>query len=307
MRPFTLRRQAQNDAFLAALRTTGNARLAARLLGVHRSTYTKRRARCPAFAAAWDAALAAADRSLARLSAADPPTVSTPAGAPATARLRTVGGEPHLVRTRAGRLQRRAAPPGRITAAGLGRALAIVERTNNLSIAAAALGCALPTLVALARRSPLFAQALRIARACGAASIREADRHAAAEVRARPIVVWEPVEWIEGMTLEDAFLILQHQRAREEGRPPGQGRAALGRAIEATTLEDVAAAIEASKIRLARAARFAAEGTWRLPAEPAPPYPAAGPAAAAPPPPDPDAKPARRRRGGAGGRREQSR
>ena len=59
-RPFTQTQAAQNRAFLDALAETGNARLAARALGVHRSTYTKRRARCPAFAAEWDAALAAA-------------------------------------------------------------------------------------------------------------------------------------------------------------------------------------------------------------------------------------------------------
>jgi len=59
-RPFTRAQQRQNARFLAARADTGNARLAARALGVHRSTYTKRRARCPAFAAAWDEALAAA-------------------------------------------------------------------------------------------------------------------------------------------------------------------------------------------------------------------------------------------------------
>jgi len=51
-RPFNRRQALQNAAFLEALRQTGNPRLAARLLGVHRSTYTKRRARSPAFALA---------------------------------------------------------------------------------------------------------------------------------------------------------------------------------------------------------------------------------------------------------------
>jgi hypothetical protein len=58
--PAARRREAQNALFLHALSRTGNARLAARALGVHRATYTKRRARDPAFAAAWDSALAAA-------------------------------------------------------------------------------------------------------------------------------------------------------------------------------------------------------------------------------------------------------
>lgn len=43
-RPFTRRQALQNAAFLEALARTGNARLAARSLGVHRSTFTKRRA-----------------------------------------------------------------------------------------------------------------------------------------------------------------------------------------------------------------------------------------------------------------------
>jgi len=57
-RHFTRRQSLQNARFIAALRRTGNARLAASQLGVHRATYTKRRARNPAFAAVWDAALA---------------------------------------------------------------------------------------------------------------------------------------------------------------------------------------------------------------------------------------------------------
>jgi hypothetical protein len=59
-RPLKRRQREENARFLKALARTGNARLAALVLGVNRSTYTKRRAKHPAFAAAWDAALAAA-------------------------------------------------------------------------------------------------------------------------------------------------------------------------------------------------------------------------------------------------------
>lgn len=59
-RPFTRRQALQNQAWLEALRATGNPRLAAQMLGVHRSTYLKRRAKCAAFAQDWDAQLAAA-------------------------------------------------------------------------------------------------------------------------------------------------------------------------------------------------------------------------------------------------------
>ena len=291
MRPFTARQSAENAAFLAALAASGNARLAGRTLGVNRSTYFKRRARCPLFARDWDAALAEADARLAAIPAA-PRAARSEAAPPA----KTRGGEPHLVRTAAGRLQRRAAPPGRMTEAGLARLLDRIAETNNMRLAADEAGVALPTLLARARRSPAFAQALRIARAVGDARIRDCEVRALEEIRARPILFWlRP--WPEGMTLHDAMLIVQHQRAREDGRPPGpRHRPAAARAIEALTMEEVGAAIYAGIERLRRRARFEAEGTWRLPDEPPPPYAAIGPAAASPPPPDPDARPARRRR-----------
>src|SRR5690606_16242658 len=74
-RPFNRRQALENQAFLAALRRTGNARLAARELGLHRSTFLKRRARHPAFAAEWDAALTLAH---ARLN--DPPRAGSGRG-----------------------------------------------------------------------------------------------------------------------------------------------------------------------------------------------------------------------------------
>ncbi|RZM13924.1 MAG: hypothetical protein EOP67_64800, partial [Sphingomonas sp.] len=61
---FTRRQAAQNAAFLAALRRTGNVREAASTLGYNRSTFTKRRAAHPAFAARWDAALVIANAAL---------------------------------------------------------------------------------------------------------------------------------------------------------------------------------------------------------------------------------------------------
>jgi Bacterial regulatory protein, Fis family len=66
-RPFNRRQAQENDAFLAALRRTGNAREAARTLGLRRPTMIRRRNCDAAFAAEWDAALALAH---ARLNAA---------------------------------------------------------------------------------------------------------------------------------------------------------------------------------------------------------------------------------------------
>src|SRR5690554_6613137 len=97
-RPLKRRQALQNRAFLDALRRTGNVRLAARELGVHRSTFTKRRAKHPAFAAEWDAALAIAH---ARLNAEHPPGGRDHESAPpATRRARRradPAGEPRVI------------------------------------------------------------------------------------------------------------------------------------------------------------------------------------------------------------------
>jgi hypothetical protein len=98
-RPFTRRQALQNQAWLDALRATGNPRLAARLLGVHRSTYLKRRAKCAAFAQDWDAQLAAAHADFHRAGGPRPPEgpvlIATPGltrGPPSTARQRRARG-----------------------------------------------------------------------------------------------------------------------------------------------------------------------------------------------------------------------
>ncbi len=58
--PPTRAQQLENAAFLAVLRRTGNVRAAARELGRHRATFTRRRGKHPAFALEWDTALAIA-------------------------------------------------------------------------------------------------------------------------------------------------------------------------------------------------------------------------------------------------------
>jgi hypothetical protein len=63
----------ENAAFLRHLRRTGNAHEAARALATSRSRFTKRRAKDPAFAARWDAALVIAQASLSCPARAEPP------------------------------------------------------------------------------------------------------------------------------------------------------------------------------------------------------------------------------------------
>ena len=51
-------------AFVEALEQTGNVGLAAAALGMHRTTFIKRKRLYPAFATRWDAALVAAQAAL---------------------------------------------------------------------------------------------------------------------------------------------------------------------------------------------------------------------------------------------------
>ncbi len=185
-RPFTPRQQRQNARFLAALRRTGNVRLACRQLGVNRSTYTRRRARCAAFAADWDWVLAAAHAAFHRAGGERMPEARRKGRAVIASRgaarqtsldrhdagddeLRTKGGEPTIIRQANGRLQLRLAPPGRMTGAACRLLLATVAETNNLRLSAAAAGgVAHTTILARLRRDPALAVSLATARRIGA-------------------------------------------------------------------------------------------------------------------------------------------
>ena len=169
-RAFTRRQVRENEAFLGALRETGNSRLAARLLGVHRSTYAKRRAKDAAFAARWEMMLAAAHAAfqLAGVSRApEPPKEGTAASrrrdfshASYTAALRTTGGEPTIVRRADGRLQLRLAPPGPYPP-GASFRLALAA-SAKIRLAAACAGFAAATFYARANRSQAFAREKRL-------------------------------------------------------------------------------------------------------------------------------------------------
>ncbi|MBO9714950.1 hypothetical protein [Sphingomonas sp.] len=169
-RPLSHRQLVQNAQFLEALRRTGNARLAARELGVHRSTFTKRRAKHAGFAAEWDATLAAAHAAFALAGGERPPEPDAPVVDPATlaladapawrAALRTRGGEPSVVRTASGRLQLRLATPGKMTRAAEQAFLAALAATANVRLAAAAAGFAHTSIYHRRRKFPAFAKAM---------------------------------------------------------------------------------------------------------------------------------------------------
>ncbi|WP_447728766.1 hypothetical protein [Sphingomonas koreensis] len=145
-RPFNRRQAHENDAFLAALRCTGNVREAARSVGFHRATLIKRRNRDAAFAAEWDAALTLAH---ARLNAGEP------AERPES--------EPQVIRTASGRLQLRRARPRRLDRAVEQVFLAALSVTANVRLSAAAAGFSHSAFYLRRRESPAFAREMRLA------------------------------------------------------------------------------------------------------------------------------------------------
>jgi len=145
-RPFTRAQAPENRAFLAALRRTGNVREAARMVGAHRAKFTRRRAKHPAFATAWDAALVVAHAAL-----------SKPSATHATANA------PRIIRTRSGRLQVRRVPNGRLTTERAQVFLAALGATANVRLSAAAAGFSHSAFYARAHADPGFAREMRLA------------------------------------------------------------------------------------------------------------------------------------------------
>ena len=141
-RALTRNQVLQNRAFLRALRLTGNVREAARVLGVHRSTFIKRRNAHPAFAAEWDAALAVASANAHARAAESAPAR---AGAPRVAVVR-------------GRLQLRRAVRGRLTDAARQAFLLALSATANIRLSAAAAGFSHSAFYRLCERDPAFAR-----------------------------------------------------------------------------------------------------------------------------------------------------
>lgn len=147
-RPLTPAQAQQNAAFLRELRRTGNARAAADAIGVHRAALTRRRAKHPAFAAAWDAALA---HVAARLAS-----------------------EPRAHRTPSGRRQIRRVPPGGITHAVEQRFLLALSATANIRLSARAAGFSPASFYVRRRRDPAFDEQWRDALAVGYGRVEQA-------------------------------------------------------------------------------------------------------------------------------------
>ena len=172
---FTRRQAAQNAAFLAALRRTGNVREAASTLGYNRSTFTKRRAAHPAFAAKWNAALVMASAALEnppRNGEGDRrPEVGGGGGSPQTRRIDTT---PTTTRTANGRLQLRRPTANRLDHAAEQAFLTALSATANVRLSAAAAGFSHSAFYARRKASPAFAREMRLALAAGYEQVESA-------------------------------------------------------------------------------------------------------------------------------------
>ncbi|MGQ0589857.1 MAG: hypothetical protein ACT4N8_10060, partial [Sphingosinicella sp.] len=213
-RPFTRRQALQNRRFLEALALTGKARAAARALGVHRSTYTKRRAKCAVFAQNWDAALAIAHaninedlippRDFSGRGTGEAGGGATSAGR-SRPRTRTRGEEPITVRLASGRLQLRRAPPGAITAEAEDAFLDALAQTANIRLSAHMAGFTHVSFLGRRRADPEFAAAVAEALAEARADFARATAAAIEAARAPWIPTEADLEWPEGLTVDQAL------------------------------------------------------------------------------------------------------
>lgn len=273
-RPFTRRQALQNAAFLAALRQTGNARLAARELGVHRSTYTKRRARSAAFAAEWEAARAAAHAAFHLAGGARPPE----AHPTRQSLLKTQGGEPTIVRLASGKLQLRLSPPGRITVQGEQAFFRALSASANIRLSSAAAGFAHSSFYRKRRVSIPFAREMRYSLKMGY------DRLEIALLADRDPAACSHDGWrnndplpIPPMTAGEAIQLLSlHEKSVRQGwdqphrrRRRGEPWEIHGERLRAMWVHEKAR--EAEDEATARALHYEKTGDWRLPEEPAPP------------------------------------
>jgi hypothetical protein len=166
-RPLTRQQTLENRAFLRALRRTGNVRLAARETGLKYGTVQYRRAKHPAFAQAWDAALAFAQAGFSESGRQGPVggthmTTAKPLSACDNPH-RTTGGEPVVVRRNDGKLQMRAAQPGKLTRQCEQAFLAALSATANVRLSAAAAGASVAAFYRRRRKNPAFAREMRLA------------------------------------------------------------------------------------------------------------------------------------------------
>lgn len=176
-KPLTREQVHENRAFLRLLAEGGNARAAARGIGRAFSTMMTRRRAHPAFARAWDAAVAAADARFHATGGRQRPVGPAGRGEDCAARMaerRTRGGEPIVVMNRNGRLQVRGAHPNKLTAQAEQAFLLALSATANVTLSARAAGASPAAFYRRRRRDPAFQGEYELALARGYARLEMA-------------------------------------------------------------------------------------------------------------------------------------
>lgn len=172
--PLTRAKALANEAFLCALRRSGNVKLAVRETGVDRSVLYRRRAQHPGFAQQWDAALVIAQARLHTERQRGGGAATGGAVKDGSEPLRTAGGEPVIVRLPGGRLQLRRSHPGKLTRACEQTFLLALSATANIELSAAAAGASANAFRARRRHNRAFAREMRHALAQGYDRVEEA-------------------------------------------------------------------------------------------------------------------------------------
>lgn len=163
VRPLSRAQALENAAFLKALRRTGNIRLAARETGLKYGTVQHRRRVHPTFAHAIDAMIAMADAEFDGLGGRAGPVAENAAVKSDDRGHRTRGGEQVVVRRRDGKLQLRAAQPGKLTVQCEQAFLAALSATANVRLSAAAAGASVAAFYRRRRQNPGFAREMALA------------------------------------------------------------------------------------------------------------------------------------------------
>jgi hypothetical protein len=288
-RPFTLAQARENEAFLVVLAQTGNVRLSAREIRRAYSTMQHRRSANAAFAQEWDAALAAAHarfhlgggkrgpegevRNGTKKKKVDPRFRGDDGRG-----LRTAGGEPVVVRTRAGKLQLRLAHRGKLTRAAEQAFLYALAASANVRLSAAAAGASARAFYRRRRQNGAFAREMRLALETGYERLEMAALKAALP-ESHKDDAWRqcaPAP-IPPMSADQALQLLYlHEKSvrqsweephrRRRGGEPWETYTERLRAMW-TAEEDR----EAEEAALRRAAQFEESGDWRYAEEAAPP------------------------------------
>jgi hypothetical protein len=297
-RPFTRPQALQNQAFLERLALSGNARLAAREVGKKYSTMQHRRSVNAAFAQDWEGVLAAVQARLHLAGGKRGPEPGVPAGTGACGkeqrkgrtalrqaqdersldfardergRLRTIGGEPMVVRTRSGKLQIRLAHPDKLTKKCEQLFLLALSATANVRLSAAAAGASARAFYRRRESNPAFAREMRLALKTGWERLELAARAAAlpeshADDQWRN---WEPAP-IPPMSPFQALQLLHlheksvHQSWEQPHRRRRRGESDEVYCARLAAMWQAEKGREAEEEALRRAARYETAADWRF-------------------------------------------